>query len=94
MAGAKAGRSGSRWRKLCANLRMQRNPCWICSQAIDYSLAWPDPASFSVDHVKPRSQYPEGREDPANLRASHLSCNSSKQDNEVKPSLGNTSRPW
>ncbi len=94
MAGPNAGRRGGRWRKLRENLRLQRNPCWLCGQGIDYSLKWPDSRSFSVDHAVPLGKDPTRAEDPGNLRASHLGCNASRQDNDPRPTLGSTSRNW
>lgn len=90
-----AGRRGKRWQRLKANLRMERRPCCLCGQPIDYSLAWPDPGSFSVEHLRPWSLDPAGREDPANLGASHLGCNSSRQTKEIgEVTLGDTSESW
>ena len=88
------GRGGSRWNRLRNNLKAQQHPCWLCNQPIDYTLTWPDPHSFSVDHIRPLSTYPPGAEDPSNLRASHLACNSSRQTNDPKPGLGELSRQW
>jgi 5-methylcytosine-specific restriction endonuclease McrA len=89
-----AGRKGSRWRRLHAGIKAERHPCWLCNQAIDYTLDWPDPQSFSVDHVKSLLTHPHLAEDPANLRAAHLSCNSSKGARAARPALGVTSRDW
>lgn len=87
------GRSTARFRRLAANLRMQRRPCCICHQPIDYNAKWPDPDSFSVEHIKGWATHPELREDPSNLDAAHLRCNTSKQAKK-KPGLGQTSRNW
>lgn len=94
MAGPNAGRRGGRWRKLHTNQRARRLPCWLCGQAIDYSLSFPDPGSFSVDHDPPLSIHPAGAEDPACLRSAHLGCNSSRQDKKPRPGLGATSQAW
>lgn len=51
--------------------------CHLCAQPIDLSLAFPDGASLSIDHIVPRSR--GGSDDIANLRPAHLSCNSSRQ---------------
>lgn len=88
-----AGRRGSRWRKLHAEQKAKRRPCCICSQPIDYSLRWPDPGSFSVQHIKDWDTHPELREDPANLDSAHLSCNSSA-GKHGKPTIGDTSEAW
>lgn len=76
------------------DLRARREVCWLCGQPIDYSLPPGEPDSFSKDHVKPWSLYPELREDPANLRASHLRCNQSRGNREAPPGLGLLSRAW
>lgn len=88
------GRTTRNFRRLSANLRGQRRPCCICAQPIDYTLRWPHPQSFSVQHVKDWHSHPELREDPANLDAAHLLCNTSKGRRDAKPSLGATSRRW
>ncbi len=94
MAGPNAGRSGHRWLRLCAQIRSERRPCWLCGQRIDYSLPAGHPDSFTVDHVKPRSLCPEGAEDYANLAAAHMRCNSSRGNANPMPSLGSVSRRW
>lgn len=93
MASDAAGRSSRRFERLKRNLRAERRPCCICKQPIDYSLVWPDEGSFSVEHIKPWSTHPELREDPSNLDAAHLGCNSAR-GRRSKPSLGHTSREW
>lgn len=89
-----AGRSGSNWRRLHAEVKARRDVCYHCGQPIDYTLKWPDPASFSVDHLLSKKHHPELAEDPGNLYASHLRCNQSKYTNEVKLSLGNRSEDF
>jgi hypothetical protein len=90
-----AGRSGRRWKRLCAEVRARRLPCCRCGQAIDYSLEWPDPASFSVDHYPiPLSVRPDLAEDPANLSAAHLHCNQSAGNRSPAPGIGATSTAW
>lgn len=89
-----AGRAGHNWRKLVANLRAARRPCWICGQPIDYHLRYPDPASFSADHAAPLSTHPHLAEDPGNLRASHLRCNTTRGARAPQPTLGTNSRNW
>lgn len=69
-------------------------PCWLCGQAIDYDLVWPDPRSFSLDHIKPRSARPDLEHEPTNHAPAHLGCNSSRQDSAARPGLGGTSRNW
>jgi 5-methylcytosine-specific restriction endonuclease McrA len=92
--GGGRGRSSKRWRRLVANLRSQHRPCWLCGQPIDYTLKPPDPSAFQVDHIKPRSHYPELAEEPTNLAPAHARCNNSKGSRAPKPTVGNTSRRW
>ena len=92
--GKNAGRSGGAWRKLVANQRAKHKACCICHQPIDYTLTYPHEDSFSVEHIKPWSQYPELREEPSNLDSAHLRCNKAKQDKTPAPALGTTSRNW
>jgi 5-methylcytosine-specific restriction endonuclease McrA len=94
VAGPHAGRRGARWNRLKAEVKAQRGPCCRCGQPIDYGLAWPDPASFSVDHYPhPLVTHPHLAEDPANLRAAHLRCNQSAGD-RAPVSSGSTSEAW
>ncbi|MHA4848780.1 HNH endonuclease [Rhodococcus sp. MSC1_016] len=73
--GTSAGRSGHRWRTIRNNLKMQRNPCWICKQPIDYDAPANHPEAFEPDHYYPVSTHPHLANDPGNLRASHSECN-------------------
>ena len=47
--------------------------CGICEQAVDRSLAYPDPMSVSLDHIIPLSL--GGSHTRDNVRCSHLTCN-------------------
>lgn len=89
-----AGRKGRRWNRLRANLRMQRRPCWLCGQRIDYTAPAGDPNSFSADHMHPLSTHPHLAEDPANLQAAHLACNVARGTREPRPGLGDGSPQW
>lgn len=92
---ANAGRRGRRWERLKAEVKARRGPCCRCGQRIDYTLRHPDPASFSVDHYPhPLDTHPHMAEDPANLAAAHLGCNSSAGKRGVAPSIGATSEAW
>jgi 5-methylcytosine-specific restriction endonuclease McrA len=89
------GRGGRRWARLSANLKMQRRHCCRCHQPIDYTLRYPDPMSFSVDHFPfPLSTHPHLAEDPSNLDAAHLVCNQAAGNHAVKPTIGTVSRAW
>lgn len=74
--------SDYRWKRVAKAQRAKRLPCFLCGQPIDYDLKWPDPNSFSADHVKPYARHPELRYDPGNVVSTHLRCNQVKSDNE------------
>lgn len=50
--------------------------CQLCGKAIEPELAFPDPASASIDHVVPIAK--GGDHVRGNVQAAHLGCNSSK----------------
>ena len=52
--------------------------CQICLTPLDRTLKYPDPMSFSIDHLIPRSQ--GGTHAFDNLRIAHLLCNSQRGD--------------
>src|SRR5690606_21041443 len=92
-----AGRSTRRYKKLKAQFRAQcterKATCHLCDQEIDYSLEYPDPESFTLDHLYPVSQYPELSEDPGNFRASHAKCNWNRSTDKAQGSgLGQRTR--
>ncbi len=76
------GRSGGTWRRKKAMFRRRCErdnlPCALCDKPIDYTLAWPDPMSFTVDHIIPVSLLPPGDrrlEDMTLFQPAHSSCN-------------------
>lgn len=86
---------GKRWRRLVRLVRARHEPCCRCSQVIDYTLAYPDPGSFSVDHYpKPLSTHPWLAWEPTNLHAAHLVCNQAGGARPPAPRLGSTSESW
>lgn len=89
-----AGRHTRRWLRLREQVRARRGPCCRCGQPIDYSLAYPDPRSFSVDHVQALALHPHLAEDPSNLAAAHLRCNQAAGDRPLDPGLGIPSEDW
>lgn len=90
-----AGRSGRRWIRVKAEVRARRGTCCRCGQRIDYTLDYPDPQSFSVDHYPhPLDTHPHLAEDPANLAPAHLVCNQSAGKRGVKPGIGLVSETW
>ena len=54
--------------------------CGICGCLVDPSLAYPAPASGSIDHVVPLSR--GGADTRANVQLAHLGCNWRKSDRE------------
>lgn len=90
------GRSTRRFRQLSEHLRAQRLPCWICGQAIDYTIerGMNDPNEFTVDHALSRKGHLDMAEDPANLKPAHRRCNSSKGTGQERTNLGAPSRAW
>lgn len=91
-------RSTRRHKALRAEFRQQcenrHAPCHLCSQPIDYTLPKDHPDAFENDHFYPFSTHPELVDDPANFRPSHKSCNSSRGNAEVTPTLGPPSEAW
>ena len=73
---------------------LKNNPvCWICGEAIDLTLKYPDPMSGTLDHITPVSR--GGTDFASNLKPAHARCNIKRQDKdatEVAPL--NTSRDW
>lgn len=78
MASTAIGRSTRNWRKLAAAQKAKRLPCFHCGQPIDYDAPPRHPDSFSADHLKPLSLFPELAESPGNVVSSHLRCNQVK----------------
>lgn len=52
--------------------------CSLCAGPLDFSIAWPDPRSVSIDHVYPVSL--GGTNAPENLALAHFSCNLRKSN--------------
>lgn len=91
----RAGRAGGRWRVLRRNQRAKMLPCYLCGNPINYSARDPNADdAFSVDHMQSWRDYPELREDPANLASAHQLCNKQKSNKDNDPGLGNRSREW
>jgi hypothetical protein len=89
------GRTSSRWFRLRKEVRARHELCCRCGQPIDYTLVWPDPGSFSVDHYPHAlSTHPWLAEEPTNLHAAHLRCNLSGQAKPPAPDLGTPSEQW
>lgn len=92
-------RGGARWlliRKQAFDRdRVTGAPCWICGKQIDYSLGYSScNEAYEADHYVPIDTHPELEYDLANIRASHRSCNRSRQTRAGIDLLGNPSRNW
>ena len=79
--------------RVTAHVKARRRPCCLCSQDIDYTLTWPNPRSFSVQHIISRKARPELTFDVTNCDAAHLDCNQS-QGQEPIITERVTSRQW
>lgn len=92
----------SRWRAISKQCflrdRTADAPCGICKGElgpIDYAAKPSSSAlSYEPDHIRPWKNFPELRYEPANIQASHMTCNRSKQDKAGMTNLGNQSRNW
>jgi 5-methylcytosine-specific restriction endonuclease McrA len=77
-------------------------PCALCFEPIDYSLKWPDPWCYVVDHVIPLGRNPSPETIAAldvlsNKQAAHNKCNRDKWDampDALGPRVFVTSRTW
>lgn len=85
-------RNGRPYRRLCAWLRAQQLPCWICGHDIGYELDFRHPQSFTLDHLVPLSRG-GSLLDRANARAAHRRCNS-QRGNRLITAQTKASRRW
>lgn len=70
-------------------------PCGICGVEIDYTLRYPDPMAYVVDHIIPVNH--GGSDDLSNKQAAHNACNRLKWDRvegDATPVTFVTSRAW
>lgn len=80
---AKPGRNSAQRDRDRASIRATRAACHICGEAIDYTLVWPHPRCFVVDHVIPLKR--GGADTRANKAAAHNECNSKKRARLIAP---------
>ena len=66
--------------------------CYYCRRAIDLRLASGTTQSYTIDHLKPRSLYPELAKVFSNMVSAHKSCNSSKNTQTVEKTLADMAR--
>jgi len=61
-----------------ARLRRGEPPCALCGKGIDYSLVFPHPHCYVVDHIIPLAA--GGVDSLDNKQPAHRICNSKKSD--------------
>lgn len=93
----RAGRAGRPWRTVRAQV-LDRDGwvCQLCGRPIVAGLRRSHPLGPSVDHRTPLGMGGDPL-DPANLRAAHFGCNSSRGNRTVPrrvARLGTLSRRW
>lgn len=66
-----------------AAIARTKSNCHICGKPIDYTLKYPDPQCFVVDHVIPLDR--GGPDTRANKRAAHNTCNRAKHARLIAP---------
>lgn len=87
-------RAKARYRRDCER---DGSACWLCTEPIDYTLQYPDPHSWSLDHKTVVSDTDLGQQralDPGNFRPSHLDCNRKRNDRDPTLGLGTPSEDW
>lgn len=77
------GRSDALRKRHRAQIAKTQSRCHICGQVIDYSLKYPDPACFVVDHLVPIAK--GGADTIDNKKAAHHACNSKKRARDYAP---------
>lgn len=63
-----------------AVIRRGQPPCALCGEPIDYTLKYPDPGCYVVDHILPVIKYPELEHELSNKQPAHNKCNRDKWD--------------
>lgn len=72
------------------------DPCCICTERIDYGLAYPHPLSWSLEHHISVKEHPEFLLARENFGSAHFACNSMKGPDELitNSDLGVPSENW
>lgn len=65
------------YRRNRRRIQQTQDTCAICGRWIDPDLTYPDPDSFSADHITPISK---GGHNRGPLQATHLKCNNSRNN--------------
>jgi gp95 len=76
-----AGRNTPRRDRHRATIAATKPPCAICGQPIDYTLKWPHPDCYVVDHITPIDK--GGPDTLPNKQAAHHRCNREKSNKPV-----------
>ena len=66
----------------------------ICSEPINYSLTYPHPKSWSLEHTVSVKEHPELLMDRGNWASAHFDCNSVKGTEELTLDTGVPSESW
>jgi 5-methylcytosine-specific restriction endonuclease McrA len=74
------------------HVRRAQPLCWLCGREIDPAAKYPDPWSFSVDHVIAASIRPDLAETLSNMRAAHIRCNRRRQTGTSPARAGGRTR--
>ena len=80
-----AGRNTTRRDRHRTAIAASKPPCAICGSPIDYTLRWPDPDCFVVDHILPLDK--GGPDTLPNKQAAHHRCNREKSNKLVSSIL-------
>lgn len=75
-------------------LARDQPPCAICGQPIDYTLKWPDPWCYVVDHITALDR--RGTDTLDNKQPAHHKCNRDKSNKTTwQPGVTfTTDRAW
>lgn len=77
------GRSDQLRKKHRDTIARNKPNCGICGEPIDYSLRYPNPRSFVVDHIRAIAK--GGADTLSNKQAAHHGCNSKKRARDYAP---------
>lgn len=76
-------RNGAQQKRDRRRIARAQPDCALCGEPIDYSLKWPDPRCFVLDHIIPIDA--GGEDHIRNKQATHAACNSKKRARLVAP---------
>ena len=91
VARTRSGKQYEQARERCR--RVYGDVCWLCGHTIPDDVPPKHPLSWSLDHVRPISVWPEGEWVLENHRPAHYGCNSGKRDRPARV-MARTSRLW